>query len=102
MGGAASILELLEFALILEDHSGRLVAVTPASVADLSEREIEVSTSNTNPVTDALCILLNIDFTHQSLLFHYRCCRLKLAIKGCDLVLLFFDIVFQRRFGHFV
>jgi len=54
LGGAASILELLEFTLILEDHSGRLVAITPASVAHLSEREIEVGTGNTNPVTDAL------------------------------------------------
>jgi hypothetical protein len=60
LSGTTSILELLKLDLVLDNHGRCLVAITPASIADLSEREVEVGTSDTHPVTDTLRVLLQL------------------------------------------
>lgn len=40
LSGTTSILELLKLALVLQNYGRCLVAITPASVTDLSEREV--------------------------------------------------------------
>ena len=58
--GAASILELLELALVLKNHGSCLIAITPASIAYLAEGEVQVDTRDTDPVTDALSIRFHL------------------------------------------
>ena len=60
LSGTTSILELLKLDLVLNNDSRCLVAITPASIADLSEGKVEVSTSDTHPVTDTLSVLLQL------------------------------------------
>ena len=67
LGRTASLLELYKLTLILQDHCGCLIAITPAPIADLSERKIEISAGNTYPVTDALWTLKILHF--NSILF---------------------------------
>ena len=57
--GAASSLELLQLALVLENHCLRVVAITPTPIAHLSEGKIQIGARHTHPVTDALTSLVD-------------------------------------------
>ena len=49
----SSLLILLEFRLILEYHRCCLSTISPASITNLSEWKVKISTSNTNPITNS-------------------------------------------------
>ena len=57
LSSAACILESLQLCLVLEDHSSSCLAVSPASIADLSKTKIQICARHTHPVANALCIL---------------------------------------------
>lgn len=71
VGGAASGLELLKLTLVLQDDGCSLVAITPASVANLPEGKVEICARDTHPITHALGVVLLL-LSGQSLLAHCR------------------------------
>lgn len=60
LGRTSSLLILLELRLILKYHRCCLSSISPASITNLSEWKVKISTSNTDPITNSFRCLFSL------------------------------------------